>query len=151
MPQESCATAESPPTYTAPVLLLISFFINQFTVIKRKKNEYAFLNPQFFFGWLLKSEEMEGRSQNQASGDKAYYSFLATAFWCPSCGDTLCSTRRPERVSEIPTHHSVIWASPKISCPRKACKEPKGWNTTMKFTHKKIRCMWRRSGHLRKI
>lgn len=59
--------------------------------------------------------------QNRASGDQAHHSFLTAAFWWPSCGDTLCSTRRPERVSEIPTHHSVIWASPKISCPRKAC------------------------------
>ena len=28
-----------------------------------------------------------------------------------------------QKVREMPTHHSVIWASPKIIWPRKACGE----------------------------
>jgi len=59
-------------------------------------------------------------------GDSPYYSSLAaTAFCCASCGETLCRTNRPEKVREIPTHHSVICGSPKISWPRKACSGTK--------------------------
>lgn len=64
-----------------------------------------------------------GVKQGSAGGDKIYYSSLVAVFCCPSCGETHCSTSRPAKVSEIPTHHSVIWASPKISCPRNACKK----------------------------
>lgn len=88
-----------------------------FNSSKKKKNlTHLFFSFQFSFFYA----EL---GQSQASGDQVYHSFLRTAFWWPSCGDTLCSTRRPERVSEMPTHHSVIWASPKISCPRKACRK----------------------------
>jgi len=70
-----------------------------------------------------------------SSGDKTYYSSLMAVSRCPACGETLCSTNRPEKVREIPTHHNVIWASPKISWPRKAC-EGEEVNQTLQFLTK---------------
>lgn len=46
-------------------------------------------------------------------------SFFAVVGWA-SRGADLCSTRSPERVREIPTHHSTAWVSPNMSCPKNA-------------------------------
>lgn len=96
-------------------------------------------NPFLWLKVWIRGERL-GLKQGSAGGDKPHYSSLATVFCCPSCGETHCSTSRPAKVSEIPTHHSVIWASPKISWPRKACRR---WMrlTLARFTpktHKRI-------------
>lgn len=84
-----------------------------------------------------------GARLDWTSGDQTYYSsFLATALCCPSCGETLCRTNRPEKVREIPTHHNVIWASPKISWPRKACIGEKSHISKVKFKLQTIRKSW---------
>lgn len=109
----SCATADLPRIHAEFSAHYLSFD----SIVLKIRNILHIFFFQFSIFFYAKL------GQSRARGDRAYHSFLTTASWWPSCGDTRCSTRRPERVSEIPTHHSVIWASPKISCPRKACRE----------------------------
>ncbi len=68
------------------------------------------------------------------------HSLLLSCDWVRS-GDVWWSTRRPERVREMPTHHRATCVSPNISCPRNACsaktktnRSSSSWHKTPKYT-----------------